>query len=62
MLDIASMTLFLIALDCQYFGLPSAVIGYNQEFPDQCKCGVNLGWRDDTEENAMHVQTTQMFS
>jgi hypothetical protein len=28
------MTLFLMALDCQYFAVPAAVKGYNQEFPD----------------------------
>ncbi len=31
--DIMSMTLFLMALDCQYFAVPAAVKGYNQEFP-----------------------------
>ncbi len=28
-----SMTLFLMALDCQYFAVPADVKGYNQEFP-----------------------------
>ncbi|GAX73347.1 hypothetical protein CEUSTIGMA_g800.t1 [Chlamydomonas eustigma] len=35
MLDIVSMTFFLMTLDCQYFGVDPVVIGYNQEFPDQ---------------------------
>ncbi|GAX78754.1 hypothetical protein CEUSTIGMA_g6191.t1 [Chlamydomonas eustigma] len=35
MLDIASMTLFLMTLDCQYFGVDPSVLGYNQEFPQQ---------------------------
>ncbi|KAL6757143.1 hypothetical protein V8C86DRAFT_1716601 [Haematococcus lacustris] len=33
-LDIASVTLFLIALDCQYFAVPDSQLHYNQEFPD----------------------------
>ncbi|GAX73363.1 hypothetical protein CEUSTIGMA_g816.t1 [Chlamydomonas eustigma] len=33
MLDIVSMTFFLMTLDCQYFGVDPVVIGYNQEFP-----------------------------
>jgi hypothetical protein len=37
MLDIASMSLFLMALDCQYFGVPEAIRGFNQEFPAECK-------------------------
>jgi hypothetical protein len=28
-----SLTLFLMALDCQYFSVPSGSVGYNQEFP-----------------------------
>ncbi|GAX73356.1 hypothetical protein CEUSTIGMA_g809.t1 [Chlamydomonas eustigma] len=35
MLDIVSMTFFLMTLDCRYFGVPSEYIGYNQEFPAQ---------------------------
>ncbi|KAJ9519321.1 hypothetical protein QJQ45_023109, partial [Haematococcus lacustris] len=35
-LDIASMSLFLIALDCQYFPNPNQF--YNQEFPAQAAC------------------------
>ncbi|GAX73364.1 hypothetical protein CEUSTIGMA_g817.t1 [Chlamydomonas eustigma] len=35
MLDILSMTFFLMTLDCQYFGVDPAVIGYNQEFPSE---------------------------
>jgi hypothetical protein len=32
-LDIASMSLFLIAMDCGYFGVANQY--FNQEFPDQ---------------------------
>lgn len=39
MLDLASMTFFLIALDCQYFDVDPAVMYYNQEFPEQCGSG-----------------------
>jgi hypothetical protein len=38
MLDIASMTLFFMTIDCQYFGIDDpSYLGYNQEFPEQCK-------------------------
>jgi hypothetical protein len=40
MLDIMSLTLFLMALDCQYFSRPDGVKFYNQEFPDVCECGM----------------------
>ncbi len=30
MLDIASMTLFLMMLDCRYFAVPDSLLGYNQ--------------------------------
>jgi hypothetical protein len=33
-LDIASVTLFLMTMDCGYFGLPDDHMGVNQEFPD----------------------------
>ncbi|KAJ9529670.1 hypothetical protein QJQ45_014402 [Haematococcus lacustris] len=33
-LDIASLTLFLIALDCQYFAVPDSALHHNQQFPD----------------------------
>ncbi|KAL6754986.1 hypothetical protein V8C86DRAFT_270236 [Haematococcus lacustris] len=33
-LDIASLTLFLIALDCQYFAVPASALYHNQQFPD----------------------------
>jgi ABC-type spermidine/putrescine transport system permease subunit II len=32
-LDIASMSVFLVAMDCGYFGVGNSL--YNQEFPDQ---------------------------
>ncbi|GLC70645.1 hypothetical protein PLESTF_001017600 [Pleodorina starrii] len=32
-LDIATLTLLLVALDCNYFGVPDAVRFHNQEFP-----------------------------
>ena len=35
-LDIASMTLFLMTLDCNYFGQGAATY-HNQEFPDTCE-------------------------
>ncbi len=35
-LDIASLTLFLMVMDCQYF--PGPTQGYNQEFTDVCEC------------------------
>mmetsp|Transcript_29309 Transcript_29309/g.64857 ORF Transcript_29309/g.64857 Transcript_29309/m.64857 type:complete len:2212 (+) Transcript_29309:218-6853(+) len=36
-LEIASMTLFLMTLDCNYFDVPDEVRFFNQEFPDkQC--------------------------
>jgi hypothetical protein len=38
MLDIMSLTLFLMALDCQYFSRPAEQLFYNQEFPDVCEC------------------------
>jgi hypothetical protein len=38
-LDIASMTLFLMAMDCQYFAVPENMVGHNQEFPDECEFG-----------------------
>jgi hypothetical protein len=34
------MTLFLMALDCQYFAGPSEVRRYNQEFPDVCESSI----------------------
>jgi hypothetical protein len=37
-LDIMSLTLFLMALDCQYFSRPADQLFYNQEFPDVCEC------------------------
>jgi hypothetical protein len=37
-LDIASMTLFLMTMDCGYFSVPSEHIGVNQEFTDVSKC------------------------
>jgi hypothetical protein len=37
MLDIMSLTLFLMALDCQYFSRPAEHLFYNQEFPDVCE-------------------------
>ncbi|KAG2501688.1 hypothetical protein HYH03_000190 [Edaphochlamys debaryana] len=36
-LDIATLTLLLVTLDCNYFGVPEAVQYRNQEFPD-IKC------------------------
>jgi hypothetical protein len=36
-LDIASLTMFLITMDCQYFGVDPAIKGFNQEFPAVCK-------------------------
>jgi hypothetical protein len=35
--DIMTLTLFLMALDCEYFSRPPEVIGYNSEFPDVCE-------------------------
>ena len=37
MLDVASMSFFLITLDCQYFDVNPSVMFYNQEFPSQCE-------------------------
>jgi ABC-type spermidine/putrescine transport system permease subunit II len=37
MLDIMSVSLFLMALDCQTFARPLYAVGYNQEFPDICE-------------------------
>ena len=31
-LDVASMTLFLMTMDCGYFGVPPSQIGINQQF------------------------------
>ncbi len=42
MLDVASMTMFLMALDCSYFGVPDAQLGYNQEFPTYCENQANF--------------------
>jgi hypothetical protein len=36
-LDIMTLTLFLMALDCQYFSRPADQLFYNQEFPDVCE-------------------------
>jgi hypothetical protein len=36
-LDIMTLTLFLMALDCQYFSRAPEQIFYNQEFPDVCE-------------------------
>lgn len=37
LLDVASMTFFLITLDCQYYDAPAEVLYHNQEFPEQCE-------------------------
>ncbi len=36
-LAVASLTLFLMTMDCQYFSVEKSVQGYNQQFPDVCK-------------------------
>ena len=38
-LDIASLTLFLMTMDCQYFDVAEEVQYMNQEFPDVRECG-----------------------
>ena len=37
-LEVATMTLLFIPLDCQYFGSTAALTYYNKEFPDLCEC------------------------
>ncbi|GFH27265.1 uncharacterized protein HaLaN_25561, partial [Haematococcus lacustris] len=49
LLDIASVTLFLIALDCQYFAVPDSQLHYNQEFPDVCESYISHGSSFNTE-------------
>jgi hypothetical protein len=36
-LDVASLTLFLMTMDCQYFSVEKSVQGHNQQFSDVCK-------------------------
>jgi hypothetical protein len=40
-LDIASLTLFLMTMDCQYFSVPAEQRGINQEFPGVRECTSN---------------------
>jgi hypothetical protein len=38
-----TLTLFLMALDCQYFSRPADELFYNQEFPDVCELRIYAG-------------------
>lgn len=57
-LDVASMTLFLTALDCQYFPGPGA--GYNAEFPEVCK-SAQLTAKSYLSLNAVHTRCSHTF-